>query len=282
MATQKHPGPAPDDDTPPAAQSSSERVLGVMELFTETRPSWTVEGMAKQLGLARTTAYRYAKTLTDAGFLASLNAGVYVLGPRIIELDRQIRLNDPLLRAGPPLMDAIRRQAAGIQLLCSYYGDHVLCIHDVRVDKDVPSGYDRGRPFPLFRGGPSRVILAFLPQRQLKDLMLKHGADIAHAGLGQDWQEFNRKMKLIQQAGYFAARGEINTETYGISAPIMHTKGIAGSLTIGRRLSQLKEREIPSLIDLTVKTAARISEAIQAIQVDSRVGAGTWPDSAGA
>src|SRR5437870_4520958 len=115
--------PVAEDTSPATTQSSSERVLRVMDLFTETAPSWTVEGMARQLGLARTTAYRYAKTLTDTGFLASLNAGVYVLGPRIIQLDRQIRLNDPLLQAAPPLMDAIRKQAAGIQLLCSYYGD---------------------------------------------------------------------------------------------------------------------------------------------------------------
>ncbi|MDR3453372.1 MAG: IclR family transcriptional regulator [Rhodoferax sp.] len=263
MATKTTNRPEADEIQPATTQSSSERVLGVMDLFTETAPSWTVEGIAKKLGLARTTAYRYAKTLTDAGFLASLNAGAYVLGPRIIQLDRQIRLNDPLLQAGPPLMNAIRKQAAGIQLLCSFYGDHVLCLHDVRVDKDIPSGYDRGRPFPLFRGGPSRIILAHLPQRQLKELMLDHGADIVRAGLGQDWQDFNRKMKLIRQAGYFAAPGEINPDTYGISAPIMHTKGVAGSFTIGRRLSSLKEREIAPLIELTVDTAAKISKAIQ-------------------
>lgn len=275
MATKKDTRPEAQETQPATTtQSSSERVLGVMDLFTETAPSWSVEGMAKKLGLARTTAYRYAKTLTDAGFLTSLNAGVYVLGPRIIQLDRQIRLNDPLLQAAPPLMDAIRKQAAGIQLLCSYYGDHVLCIHDVRVDKDVPSGYDRGRPFPLFLGAPSRIILAFLPQRQLKELMLNHAADIARAGLGNDWQEFNRNMKAVQQAGYFAARGEINTDTYGISAPILHTKGIAGSLTIGRRLAHLKEREIPSLIELTVETAGKISQAIQAIQADADIEAG--------
>jgi DNA-binding IclR family transcriptional regulator len=258
---QKHPGDA--------SQSSSERVLGVMNLFTDTTPSWTVDGIAKNLGLARTTAYRYAKTLTDAGFLTSLNAGLYVLGPRIIELDRQIRLNDPMLQVAPPLMNANRKRAGGIQLLCSYYGDHVLCIHDVRVDKDVPSGYDRGRPFPLFRGGPSRIILAHLPQVRLKELMLNHAADIASAGLGADWKSFSSKLKAIKLDGFFAARGELNTATYGISAPIMHTKGVVGSYTIGRRLDDLQEREIPALIDLAVQTAKTISHAIQNLNADS-------------
>lgn len=254
------------------SRSSSERVLGVMDLFTERTPSWTVDDMAKELGLARTTAYRYAKTLTAAGFLTTLNAGLYILGPRIIELDRQIRLNDPLLQAAPPLMNAIRKRAGGIQLLCVYYGDHVLCIHDVREDKDVPSGYDRGRPFPLFRGGPSRVILSHLPQRQQKDLMLHHGAEIARAGLGEDWNSFNRNLKAIRRQGYFAAQGELNVNTYGISAPIMHSKGLAGSFTIGRRLEDLAEKEIPRLIALTMDTAGQISQAIQSTQAESGEG----------
>jgi DNA-binding IclR family transcriptional regulator len=240
-------------------------VLGLMDLFTESTPAWTVEGMAQALGLARTTAYRYAKTLTGAGFLATLNAGVYVLGPRIIELDRLIRLNDPLLQVAPPLMNAIRKRAGGIQLLCVYYGDHVMCVHDVREDKDVPSGFDRGRPFPLFKGGPSRIVLAHLPQRQQKELMLHHAADIARAGLGEDWNSFNQRLKAIRRDGYFAARGELNADTYGISAPILHSKGLAGSFTIGRRLEDLSEKELPGLIALTVDTAARISSAIQAM-----------------
>lgn len=244
-------------------RSTSERVLGVLDLFTETEPSWTMEGIARELGLSRTTAYRYAKTLTDSGFLLALNAGFYVLGPRFIEFDRQIRLNDPLLRIAPPLMDAIKRQAAGIQLLCSHYGDHVLCVHDVRVDQDVPSGYDRGRPFPLFRGGPSRIILAYLPTKKLKDLMLHHAAEIAGAGLGTTWPELQSRMKAIRQTGYFAGRGEINPDTWGVSAPILDTRGIVASLTIGRRLSQLEEREVPRLIQLATETAGKISAGIQ-------------------
>lgn len=266
----KHPQPAPD-----AVRSSSERLLGVMDLFTETKPSWTVEGLGRELGLSRTTAYRYAKTLCDTGFLTSLNAGVYVLGPRIIQLDRQIRLNDPLLQVAPPLMNAIRKRAGGIQLLCVFYGEQVMCIHDVREDKDIPSGYDRGRPFPLFRGGPSRIILAHLPQRQLKDLMLNHPGEIARAGLGDDWKTFSDKLKQIRQAGYLAARGEMNVDTFGISVPIMHGNGLAGSFTIGRRLEDITERELPGLIKLAVDTAGKISDGIRAIHASASLERGS-------
>ena len=37
------------------------------------------------------TAYRYLKSLTESGLLAPTAGGAYVLGSRIIELDRHLR-----------------------------------------------------------------------------------------------------------------------------------------------------------------------------------------------
>lgn len=242
--------------------SSSARVLSVINLFTEDAPQWSMDEIASSLGLARTTAYRYTRTLVEAGFLASLNAGIYVLGPRLIELDRQMRLADPMLRAAVPIMVGARAQAAGMQQLCSYYGDRVMCIHHESTKQGIDSPVERGRPYPLFMGA-SRAILANLPNRQLQRFMLNHAAEIARAGLGHNWQQFSKTMRQIRQAGYYAAPGEIDPEYYGVSAPILHSKGIAGCLRIARPIAQLKERDLPALIELTMDTAAKIGAAIQ-------------------
>jgi DNA-binding IclR family transcriptional regulator len=105
------------------------------------------------------------------------------------------------MQAVTPLMNAFRKRAEGIQFLCVSYGDHVLCIHGVREGKDIPSGYDRGRPFPLFRGGPSRIILANLPLRELKDSMLHNSAEIAASGLSHNWKTFGGRLMEIRRAG---------------------------------------------------------------------------------
>lgn len=254
--------PVPPSEAP--ARSSPEKVLGLIDLFTEDAPRWTIDAMASRLQLARTTAYRYAKTLVDAGFLASISQGVFVLGPRFIELDRQIRLGDPLLRVAPPIMQANRDKVGGIQLICSYYGERVICVCDDVVDRGIFSSFERGRPFPLFRGGPSRVILAHLSNRQLQTLMLQHAQEIAQAGLGNNWKEFSRRLRDIRQLGYYAARGEIHPENFGVSAPIFHATGVAGSITVARALHRMKDGDIPLLIELAVDAAAKINAGIRA------------------
>ena len=132
--------------------SSKNRVLGLIELFTEARPIWTADALIQTRGTSRATTYRDLKALVASGFLAPVAAGAYALGPRFIELDRQIRLADPLLKIAPPIMAAQRAKVAGTQLLCRYYGLRVMSIHEDRFDERIKTSFDRGRPFFVVQG----------------------------------------------------------------------------------------------------------------------------------
>ena len=58
-------------------KNSLERVLAVLEVFSEERLEWTPEDLMRELGYSRPTLYRYLKFLKDACFLLSTrNAGV--------------------------------------------------------------------------------------------------------------------------------------------------------------------------------------------------------------
>ena len=78
----------------------SSRVLSILDLFTVEAPRWTVDMMAGRVAVAPATVYRYVRDLCTAGFLVQAAGGGYVLGPRFVEVDRQIRIADPLLRVG--------------------------------------------------------------------------------------------------------------------------------------------------------------------------------------
>src|SRR6266704_1854791 len=81
-----------------AIMSSAERLIGALALFTSKRPAWTPEKAAQALGVSRASAYRYFLLLYEAGFIEADSGNGYTLGPRIVELDRQIRLSDPLVQ----------------------------------------------------------------------------------------------------------------------------------------------------------------------------------------
>lgn len=220
--------------------------------------------MAGPIGAAPASIYRYVRDLCDAGFLIQAAGGGYVLGPRFIELDRQIKIADPLLAIGPKVIETLRGPEIGAQLLCSFYGTRVLCVHQDRADKRITMSMERGRPFPLFIGAPSRIILAYLPAYHLKSLFQSHSREIERTGLGATWREFSLRLKAIRKHGVYIG-SEIDPELVGVAAPIFHTPGtVVASLCMVRLRSEVDDTVLSILKEKARLGAHSISEQIQA------------------
>jgi DNA-binding IclR family transcriptional regulator len=256
----------PDQGRATQGDTSITRVLGILDHFTPEAPVWTVDLLMERLALGRATVYRYVRALCDAGFLVPVSGAGYVLGPRFIEFDRSIRLADPLLQIVPPVMAELRDVVNGAQLLCAFYGLRVLSVLQDKTDPNITMSMERGRPFPLFQGSPSRVILAHLPAYQLRNLALNHQAAIAAAGLGQTWTEFRDAMRSIRKRGYLVA-SDIDKALVGISAPIFHAPGaVAASLCLVRRKEHVTEEDAAFLGLVAVRACQRISDELQSFR----------------
>ena len=246
------------------SQSSLERLLRVIDLFTPERPQWTADEIGETMGVSRATQYRYLKTLTGAGLLAAAGNGSYRLGPRFIVIDRQIRLSDPLLQYGPPAMARACRTLGHAQLLCTYFGSEVLCVHQESADPSIRSSMDRGRPFPLFRGSPSRAILAWLPDAQLRNLMLAHAPAIREAGLGSTWTEFRQWVRKVRADGYYHGRGEIDRDLMGVAVPILRANGdLVASLTTILPVQDLPPEVLRRYVEVTREAAEEIASHLE-------------------
>ena len=181
--------------------SSLERLLSILDLYTEAEPIWTLEEITHDTGYARSTAYRYVKELCDSGLLISIGRGAHVLGPRFIEFDRQIRNCDPLLTAAQGIMPSLHQKLDdGLVLLCSLYGDKVLSIHQEPLVTKLDVSFTRGRPLPFFYGATAKIILAYLPERRLVKLFLNHRIEIAKAGLGAEWEDFKATLAPLTRS----------------------------------------------------------------------------------
>ena len=217
--------------------SSVAKVLDVLDLFSLATPVLRVEDLSPRLGYTRASAYRYVRDLCDAGLLAPAGGGAYALGPRVLELERLVRLTDPLLRASQLVLARMRptaTRAGGVLLVCSLYRDRVLCIHQEGADRLTTGGRIiaiqrvRGLPMPLFRGAASLSILAHLPARQARTLYQRQGEAIAQAGLGSNWAGFRARLNAIRRVGYAASTGTMDPDLSAVSAPILLPPEAAG------------------------------------------------------
>lgn len=240
--------------------ASAEKVLGLLSLFSAERPIWSPERAAKRMRVSLATSYRYFNALVEAGMLEKLARNQYVLGPAIIAFDRQIRAADPVLKLAQPVMERLLRrlrEPAAI-LLCRYYRQQVMCIHQETNQTGEPvSSYERGAPRPMFRGATSKVILAHLPPRTIANLWHDHRREIAATDLGPGFDDFKAALKALRQEPVNVSSSEVDKGRTGIAAPIFDGNGrVTGSLSIVLLSPKHNERAIARL-RMAVLSAAR-------------------------
>lgn len=239
------------------AMTKTNKVLSILDLFETGKSAWSADDISREMGFTKPTGYRYVRELCEAGLLLRMPGGLYVLGPRIIELDYKIRQSDPMIIAGKPLMQELRAKTGCEVLLSSMINDKVLIIHAEELTPKLHNGsVTRGKLLPLFTGSTAKIILANLPKSQLSRIYEKHAQDIAAAGLGQDFKEFRAHMSKVRRQGYYIAHGELDAGITGLSVPIFDKKQVRGSLTLGtltERFALFDLKKLLELIDSTVK-----------------------------
>lgn len=239
------------------SSSSLTKMLGILDLFTPEASIWSTNDLIKRLGTSRSTAYRYIRGLHAAGLIGAVGNGYYVLGPRIVELDLQIRNCDPLHQAGKGVLEQLVAATGHSALLCTLFSNSVLCIREHLAPLSPDSLFSRGQRRPLFFGATSKVILPHLPSHRLRSIYNRNAATVAKADLGITWKEFKSNLLKIRKDGYVMTRGEFNSGVIGIAAPVFNSEQlIIGSIGIAFQQNELPNVDLPKTI-IALKRAAR-------------------------
>jgi len=208
------------------------RIVDVLDLFSETDTLLSAEDIAEKLQVSRPTAFRYAKELNAAGFLANYS-GRYSLGARIITLDYRIRQSDPVLKIAQKILRQISDETGCDAIFCRMYNDEIINVHHEASNNPVGVSFGRGRPLPLFKGSASKVMLAQLPTGKLKKLYDKYSVEPDVLEISSEWEEFRRHFAAIRKAGFYTSVHEIDTEVIGIAVPVYASGiGIIGAISL--------------------------------------------------
>jgi DNA-binding IclR family transcriptional regulator len=257
--------------------NSADRLLSMLHLFSADRPRWTAEQAAPVLGVSLSTAYRYFRSLTAAGLLTPVgSSGDYVLGPGIIELDRLLRISDPLLQAAQQTMGWLASQIEleSLLLLCRRYHGQVMCIHQEQVAGSAyRSHYERGLPLPLFRGAGSKVILANLPPGR-RSQYLRQFDQIEAGGDAGGVEVLREELRQIRRDGFHLAHGELDPAARGLAVPLFDPeRAVLGSLCV------VYQRELDAVGFTRLK--GLLAAAAEEIELGLAAAAGPGIDASG-
>ena len=243
--------------------SSQDKMLALLDAFSVEAPVWSADELAARFELPASTCYRYLKSLHQAGLLARVGSGSYVVGPRVLALDRISRLSDPVYSVGSPVVAALCKRTGFSALLSVLYSDSVMCVQQVATE-DAPRGlFGRGQQRPLVAGASANIILAHLAPHQLRSVFNKQKDSIAAAGLGADWDTLKARLADIRQQGYAYSAGEYRAGIAGLAAPLFNKDGeVLGSIALATSTKSPRLSEFKALAPAVMKAANQISSGI--------------------
>lgn len=240
------------------------RMLGILDLFGAESPVLSADDIIAKREYSRPTGYRYVRELVSAGLLVRADRG-YALGPRIIELDWLIRQHDPVLTRSREAVRTLAERTACTVTQMGLYGDRIVTVHLEQGPEPLAIGFDRGRPMPLFRGAPSRAILAFMQRARVARLFERHGAELSPRQRERGFEAFHDELQAIRRAGYAISVSELDAGKVGIAAPVFRRdRAVAGSLCLVMTQARYETANADVLVRRLLDATSAISAVLRA------------------
>lgn len=250
-----------------SVSGSGERILAILDLYSEEFPEWRPDDMMDALGYSRPTLYRYIKTLKEAGYLVASPQGTYSLGPKVTELDFLMRRADPLIALSRVHLTILAERCSGSAFVLKWYGNRLLCIASESATDNPRSSYPRGRPMPLGRGAGSRAIAAFLPVAERRALVDRQLSEFSTIGIGDTKEAVTRELRAVRQSGVAIAYGEVTPGLVGIAAPVLASDATPlGALCLSTEAATIDKTTISTLAADIKQRARDITQYLDAFR----------------
>ena len=144
---------------------SVERAVRLLGFFSPEEPVLTLTQLTDRLGTSKATTHRYTLALRRVGLLRfESGAGLYSLGPRIVELAATALAGLRIVRIAGPTMERLVAETNETVVLSISDGEHPTVVRvDDNTDRLVRIVVRTGARLPRVESAQGKVFLAFGP-----------------------------------------------------------------------------------------------------------------------
>lgn len=237
------------------------KALEILNCF-EDSPALSLRDIHELTGINKTRIMRLVGTLHHMGYLVQDPVSMqYLLGPRVVSLGKGF-LNDHFGDMRKILRPYLKNLAEEIGETVSFFVIHGfsrLCLVREEARSAIRYVIKEGEERPLYRGAPSKVLLAFTTEQQ-QEALLSHFKHILgdHVALKQ----LRRQLKLTRDQGYSLSFAEVSPDSYALAVPVFSNTGtLKGALTISGPVSRFQEEEMGKILQ-NLKLYSKILEKL--------------------
>jgi DNA-binding IclR family transcriptional regulator len=247
--------------------STADRAIDVLLLFDDQRPVLSAVDVSSKLAMPRSTTYRYLQSLRSYGLVEDDTSGGFRLGPRVLQLARVARRGLGLPEIALPFMRELAERTGEAVILTRRSDQQVVCVERVESRHRIRLTYERGTVLPPHAGASAKVLLAWLPEAELDEVLRRTKLTRYTERTVTDPKALRRELASIRKAGFAVSYGEVDPGVRGVAAPIRGAEGqaVAGLSTVGPAF-RLDDASLPEVVEATRASAEAISRRLAALE----------------
>ncbi|WP_201776928.1 IclR family transcriptional regulator [Streptacidiphilus anmyonensis] len=241
--------------------STALRGLQMLEALAGMRQPAPLRAVAERVGLSQSQTFRVLQELERGGYLEHLGRSGYRLAGRSVALATLIGPRPAVLRAVHPAVSRLAHitgEAVVVHLRSGSARVLVLGVPAPSGPIAEPAGV-LGERSPLAVGSSGRIILAYLPERELASI------DLVGTTPAQ--------LAAIRERGYETSFGENHPGVNGVSAPLLAYRDenvpeeptTLGAITVAGPASRLTEAAFPRVLKPLLAACRDLSPRLAAV-----------------
>ncbi len=241
-----------------------DKVMAILHTFRDGSTRLQPPTVAQQLGFAPPTAYRLMKSMAEHGLLDHDTDG-YRLGMTLLNLGARVADGLDLAQMARRHLVKLRDDTAENAELHLRHGAMRVPIEVMTSPQNLRPMGQVGVPWPLHGGASSKVLLAWLPEAERRDLIR---ASLAANPPDRtfDVEAWERELARTREHGWASSDGEREKGVSSVAAPVYDRTGhVAAAMVASAPTSRLGRAATRSKVARQVVAAAdRLSQAIGA------------------
>jgi DNA-binding IclR family transcriptional regulator len=232
----------------------------VLKAFSADEYEIGVSGLARRLGIAKSTVHRLARTLVSEGLLEqNPETEKYRLGIALFGLGALVRRRMNLSSEARQDLFALRQSTGEtVQLAILDHAD-IMYVYNLESTQAIRVNSDIGVRKPAFCTANGRAILAFQPDDVI-GAAIARGLERRAPKTDVDPARLRKTLAEVRTRGYATEDEESEAGMRAVAAPIRGAGGvIVGSVGVAGPVQRLTKDTLSKLAPQVIRTAEAIS-----------------------
>lgn len=246
-----------------------EKGLEILNLFTPEHTSWTLNEIAQNSNLNKTTAYRYVNTLIQMGYLRKdPRTKILTVGPVALSLSYSLQGSFDLLRTIKPIIDQISDEL-NVTVDSTFWDGRKLIVLHRREAKNTLIFRLPPVVKEMYCIAAGKAILAHLPESEMLRVIHLQNLVRRTPNTIYDKEALIADLEKTKRRGYALNNEEYIPGLLAIAAPFfnLQTNKVLGTVdfdfsTVGSSIASVEKKLAGPIIEL----ANTISKAISGIE----------------